>query len=51
MYLTPSVMAGVLKAFDAFIVHPPGNNAQISIPEVLYLLLIVGMLVRHFLTN
>jgi hypothetical protein len=35
MYLTPSVMAGILRAFDAFIVHPSDVYAQIATPVLL----------------
>jgi len=30
MYLTPSVIDGILRAFIAFIVHPTDGDAQIS---------------------
>ncbi len=35
MYLTPSLMAGNLRVFDAFIVHPSVGYAQITTHELL----------------
>ena len=51
MYLTPSVMAGIFRAFDALIVHPSEGYAQIATPVVLYILFTVGISVGQFLTN
>jgi len=30
MYLTPSIIDGILRAFVAFIVHPTDGDAQIT---------------------
>ena len=51
IYLTPSVMAGIFRAFDALIVHPSEGYAQIATPVVLYILFTVGISVGQFLTN
>src|SRR5690348_9783234 len=35
MYLTPSVMAGIIRVFIAFIVHPSEGYTQITTPVLL----------------